>query len=344
MKSITIKDICFGYRKDHLLFEHFSLQLSAVGHSKVTAIMGASGAGKTTLFSLLLGMEKPKQGKITLYPDNPVIAYVPQEPVLFEHLSINQNARYFEFAGNYRQRFNEVLYYELVEELSLTNLINSSVPISKLSGGQKQRLSLLRALSINPDFILLDEPCNGLDAEVKKQFLARLRRIAAQYDLFVLYVTHHKLEAQIIADDIVYLIQQKPEGVIRHAAIASVSEFIDRPPVLDAAHIFRFPEVKILPIFMDDSGNVTIASNKELITHFWLVKDENVLFSKTDGWPFRIVSQSPMFCVLRHDASDTEWMFASILLEGFRMNEEVKIKFSGSNVLYNRNGLLADCT
>ena len=126
MKSIYLNNIHFSYKKGQSVFQGFSLQLSqqeATG--KVTAIMGSSGSGKSTLMKLLLGIEKPLSGTIEMKPASPVFSYVPQEAVLFEHLSIQDNARYFQFTGAFKKRFNEGLYNELVKSLGLEEVVKA---------------------------------------------------------------------------------------------------------------------------------------------------------------------------------------------------------------------------
>ncbi len=317
-KTISIQNIQFNYKKGQPVFDNFSLDLTQeADKGKVTAIMGASGSGKTTLIKLLLGIEKPQKGKLEISPNQSVISYVPQEPVLFEHLSVLENACYFKFAGAHKKRFNEALYQELVGSLGLEEVITHAKSVNEISGGQKQRLSLLRALSIEPDFILLDEPCNGLDAAVKLSFLNKLREITEQFRLSVLYITHNKLEAQLIADEVVYLIKDRKFNVVQKAVQASINIFIDSPPILEAAKVFRFPETKLLPINLSNQGNPQIALNENDITQYWLIETENITMNATDGWSFRVVSKSPTFTVIRHQSSETElgrkWFRRSLL-------------------------------
>jgi iron(III) transport system ATP-binding protein len=336
MKSININNISFNYKKGKPVFQNFSLKLSqqdVVG--KVTAIMGSSGSGKSTLMKLLLGIEKPLSGSIEMNPSKPVFSYVPQEAVLFEHLSIKDNARYFQFAGAFKSRFNEELYTELVISLGLNEVVEAKKSVLELSGGQKQRLSLLRALSINPDFLLLDEPCNGLDAEVKRSFLNKLKEITQRYGLVVLYITHHKMEAQMIADDVVYLVQDKKTGTVKQASHASTQEFIEKPPVLDAAYVFRFPDVKILPIKEDLNGKIVLARSDEETTEHWLIEDDQIEFDVDKvGFLFKIISKSLIYTVIRNEESGVEWLIPSRKLGHKDINSIVKVSIKTEILKY----------
>ncbi len=337
MKSISIKNISFSYKKGAPVFQNFSLQMMQEGKTgKVTAIMGSSGSGKSTLMKLLLNIEKPLSGTISMDPVNPVFSYVPQEAVLFEHLSIKNNARYFQFAGAFKRRFNESLYEELVKSLGLEEVVNSKKSVLELSGGQKQRLSLLRALSIEPDFLLLDEPCNGLDAEVKRSFLNKLREITQRYGLSVLYITHHKLETQLIADEVVYLVQDKKTHVVNQAAQGSIIEFMERPPVLEAAYLFRFPDVKVLPVKPDRTGKMIIANNDDEATEYWLVDDDDIRFETQNGYIFKVASKSAVYTVIKNESAGVEWMMPSNKFNDATLGSSIFINIRDTKLIYNK--------
>lgn len=341
MKSINVKNIGFSYKKGNAVFKEFSLSLlQDENEGKITAIMGASGSGKSTLMKLLLGIEKTLTGSIEMQPANPVFSYVPQEAVLFEHLSIQDNARYFEFAGSFKKRFNQELYNELVRSMELEDVLDAKKSVLELSGGQKQRLCLLRALSIEPDFLLLDEPCNGLDAEVKRAFLNKLREITQRYGLFVLYITHHKSEAKLIADEVVYFVQDIHNGIVSYSVQDTVQAFMEKPPVMQAAQVFRFPDIKLLPICVNRLKEPVIAVNEDDITHYWLVDDENITICASEGFPFRLISKSPIYAVVRHEESKIEWILPTMQLKEFSLGEIVYIKIDERVAVYAKNGLL----
>lgn len=245
--SISIEDLTFGYLKDRPIFKDLGFEIKHPGGSggRVVALMGASGSGKSTLLKLLLKIEEPAKGQIRFGGD-PVLAYVPQEPVLFEHLTALDNARYFSSAKAFRDRFDQELFAELARSLQLDEVLNGSGSVLALSGGQKQRISLLRAMSIRPDILLLDEPTTGLDAEVKLLFLSKVRAIADRFGLLVIYVTHHKLEAELLADEVVFLSKDPQTQTISQIVRGELVEFIDAPPLLDAVKVFRYPQPNLL--------------------------------------------------------------------------------------------------
>jgi len=343
MKGIYIKDMGFAYSRGPSVFRDFSLSLETeTDAGRITVVMGPSGSGKSTLLKILLGIEKIQTGTMRMHPEVPVTSYVPQEPVLFEHLSPEKNARYFQFAGAFQDRFNESLYKELIGDLGLGEVLSRAKSVNEISGGQRQRLSLLRALSINPDFLLLDEPCNGLDAEVQLAFLNKLREITGRHRLFVLYITHHKLEAMLMADDVVYLLQDGNGGIVSKAFQAPVLTFINEPPVLEAAGVFRFPETKILPVAATQEGgnqevNEVLSKNQ---SGFILFREQNIKLDGKQGMPFTVVAKSPVYSILRHKILDIELMIGSELLSTYGAGDTVHLQLDGKVLIYDAEKVL----
>lgn len=237
---IQFNNISFGYG-DTRIFENLSwtIESSDVSKAQIHCVLGPSGFGKTTLFKLILGVEKAQKGTIEI--DLSKIAYVPQEPVLFDHLSIKENATFFKRIKAKKSQFDQSVFDKYTDVLDVAGLLTSKNKISELSGGQKRRISLLKALSLNPDILLLDEPTTGLDTSVKLDFLDAIKKIAKELNIQVLYVTHHLEEAQIIADQVHYLIKNE-QGVINTIYSNSYVNFIKNPPNKDAAIMVCYPE------------------------------------------------------------------------------------------------------
>lgn len=342
MKSITFKNISFTYpgKKEKKVF--VDLNLSLIQESKkgkVIAIMGSSGAGKTTLMKLILGIEKPNTGQIEKYPGKHIISYVPQEPVLFEHLTIQDNAEYFRYSGKHKKFFSQDLYHELVNSLGLKDILTLKNSVSELSGGQKQRLSLLRALSIKPDFLLLDEPCNGLDADVKRSFLIKLRELTQRFGFCVLYITHHRLEAELVADEIAYLVFNKKQQLVDHVVKDNILEFTNQLPVLESVHLFRFPDVKILPI-NNSNGEMILAENENDIVEWWFVEDNDFTIGDKDDLHFKVISQSLAFTIIKNDVIKEEWMLKIDLPKPVKVNDNIYIRINSYTRRYNKKGIL----
>lgn len=335
MKSLKFENITFGYPGQKPIFQDLSFEISSPEEDKghVTALMGASGAGKSTLLKLIMGTLHPNKGKIVAQPEKPVIAYLPQEPVLFEHLSPLQNARYFETTSFYRKRFDNALFEDLADSLNMREVLALSRSTQDLSGGQRQRLSLLRALSIRPDMLLLDEPTTGLDAEVKLAFLHKLREIVLRYKLLVVYVTHHKLETELVVDDIVYLHKDEKSGTIQRVFKDSLVNFVNHPPLMEAAKVFNYPKPNLLRCKVVD-GEVRLAGNEEDETMMIDVKEKFLIFGDT-GFQYRIIAQNPLFTLV--ELEDTKQLLTlNKTIQGVNNNQYLTL--NGDFTIYISSG------
>jgi ABC-type nitrate/sulfonate/bicarbonate transport system ATPase subunit len=256
MVRIGFDGISFAYGKSNLLFKDLTLQLGLPAdsrHGHVVAILGPSGTGKTTLLRLVCKVELPLRGSLAISPKDANVSYLQQQPVLFEHLSRLENARYFESIHRTKKQFDEIIFEKLVTKLKLSTVLASSGGIDQLSGGERQRLSLLRALSIRPKILLLDEPCTGLDTDVKLEFLHMLREVVDELGLLTLYVTHHGDEAELIADDLLYLARERDTSPV-DVTLLPIAEALDSPPSPEAALGSIGPAANIISCTVGDSG------------------------------------------------------------------------------------------
>ncbi len=174
----------------------------------LVALLGPSGSGKSTLLRLIAGLETPDEGKVFLtgkdatYQDvrDRNIGFVFQHYALFKHMTVRQNIAFgLEIRKQSRaqidRRVNELL--ELVQLKGLGNRYPS-----QLSGGQRQRVALARALAVEPKVLLLDEPFGALDAQVRKELRAWLRRLHDEVHVTSVFVTHDCEEAMEVSDAI----------------------------------------------------------------------------------------------------------------------------------------------
>ena len=214
----------------------------ALGCGLTTALIGPSGCGKSTLLRLIIRLLEPDAGTIkfngvTVTPENAQeirrrIGYVIQEGGLFPHLTARANILLMSrHLGRAESESNPRL-----EELSVL----SQLPLTalgryptELSGGQRQRVSLMRALMLSPELLLLDEPLGALDPLVRSALQKDLKEIFAQLRQSVVLVTHDMAEAAYLADEIVLLnegriVQRGSVADLRdHPANEFVSGFIN---------------------------------------------------------------------------------------------------------------------
>jgi ABC-type multidrug transport system ATPase subunit len=336
MKSLRFNNISFGYNKNNPIFKDLSFEIG--GHGKnaghVAALMGASGSGKSSMFKLILQTEKLQSGKIDFSIENPVIAYLPQEPVLFEHLSPTQNARYFQRSEFYKKKFDESLYQELVVSLNMQDVLGNAKSVLELSGGQRQKISLLKSLSIRPDLLMLDEPTTGLDAEVKLQFLNKLREIVTKYNLLVIYITHHKLETELIADEIIYLSKNNSSESFSKLYQDDIVSFIQQPPLLEALKVFTYPKPNILRGKLE-SGLFIPTDDITGTDYFYLgLAEDNISFSEM-GLPFNVIASNPINTIIKFENTN---QLININTNKIPVNSLGKMLIEGTFNLYDLNG------
>ena len=192
----------------------FTLEVEQSLSSKaVTAIYGASGSGKTTLLRVIAGLLKPLQGELMfnghcwqsnngfLPAHKRQLAYVFQEPSLFEHLSVRGNIDYAFKRSRCSQRL--ITPEHAIEQLELNRLLDRN--IQTLSGGEKQRVAIARAICSNPTLLLMDEPLSALDIESKSQILPMIVSLHERFDLPIVYVSHALDEVSRLADHLLLM-------------------------------------------------------------------------------------------------------------------------------------------
>lgn len=201
-------------------------------------LLGPSGCGKTTLLRLIAGFHKPDEGEI-FFGNRPVapippyernIGMVFQNYALWPHMTIFENIAY---GLKLRKMSREEISTKLVRALNLVNLsgLEKRYP-GQLSGGQQQRVALARALVLNPDVLLLDEPLSNLDAKIRVQVRAEIRKLQKDLGITTIYVTHDQEEALTLSDRIAVLnhgkVQQVgcPRDLYAHPQNPFVADFI----------------------------------------------------------------------------------------------------------------------
>ncbi|MDH2999238.1 molybdenum ABC transporter ATP-binding protein [Chelonobacter oris] len=179
----------------------------------VTALFGLSGSGKSSLINLVSGLIKPDQGyirlnnrtladshrQIHLPPEKRHLGYVFQDARLFPHYTVKGNLAYG------MKNIGKEAYRDMVELLGIGHLLNRYP--ATLSGGEKQRVAIGRALLINPELLLMDEPLAALDLPRKNELLDYLDRLAKEINIPILYVSHSLEELLRLATRVILMRQ-----------------------------------------------------------------------------------------------------------------------------------------
>src|SRR6266550_2873800 len=204
----------------------------------LTALLGPSGSGKSTLLRVIAGLERPDAGTVLLDdedvtarpPQKRGVGFVFQHYAAFKHMTVRDNVA---FGLKVRRRPRAELRRRVDELLELVQIAGwaDHYP-AQLSGGQRQRMGLARALAVEPAVLLLDEPFGALDARVRKELRAWLRRLHDETHTTTVIVTHDQEEAMDVADRVVVMnggrIEQMapPRELYDHPANEFVMSFV----------------------------------------------------------------------------------------------------------------------
>jgi sulfate transport system ATP-binding protein len=199
---------------DFVALEDVSL---TVADGALTALLGPSGSGKSTLLRIIAGLEAPDSGEVIIDGEDVTAApartrgvgFVFQHYAPFKHMTVHDNVA---FGLSVRKRPKEEIRARVAELLGLVRLdgLAARYP-SQLSGGQLQRMALARALAVQPQVLLLDEPFGALDAQVRAELREWLRRLHEEIHVTTIFVTHDQEEAMEVAEQIVVMNHGKIE-------------------------------------------------------------------------------------------------------------------------------------
>jgi iron(III) transport system ATP-binding protein len=240
---------------DAVALDNVSLTIE---HGTLVCLLGPSGCGKTTALRLLAGFTEPTAGEIvlgdrvvssprrTLPPEQRNVSMVFQSYALWPHMTVAQNIAY----GLELRKLDRAVIAKKVEGILATARLGELAGRypAELSGGQQQRVSLARALIVEPETLLLDEPLSNLDANLREEMRFEVRRLHDAYRYTTLYVTHDQSEAMTTADLIAVMNSGRIEqiGSPREVYDQPRSEFVARflggsniirGKALDEAHI-----------------------------------------------------------------------------------------------------------
>jgi sulfate transport system ATP-binding protein len=250
--SITIRGVArrFG---DFTALDDVSVEIPS---GSLTALLGPSGSGKSTLLRVIAGLERPDGGSVEidgrdatgLPPQRRGVGFVFQHYAAFKHMTVRENVAFGLKVARRPRAEIRARVSELLELVQLPGLADRYP--AQLSGGQRQRMALARALAVEPQVLLLDEPFGALDARVRKELRAWLRRLHDEVHVTTVFVTHDQEEAMEVADRIVVMnhghIEQVggPRDLYEHPANAFVMGFVG-PVTRLGEHFIRPHDVEV---------------------------------------------------------------------------------------------------
>ena len=286
--AIEVRNVskCFG---DFTAIDDVSVEVES---GSLTALLGPSGSGKSTLLRVIAGLEQPDAGEVfisgeeatTVSPQKRGVGFVFQHYAAFKHMTVWDNVA---FGLTVRKRPKAEIKERVGELLDLVQLsgLAKRYP-AQLSGGQRQRMALARALAVEPKVLLLDEPFGALDARVRKELRAWLRRLHDEVHVTTIFVTHDQEEAMDIADQIVLMNRGRIEqvGGPRDLYEEPANEFV----MSFVGPVNRFGESFVRPhdleLRIEPNGETTAGTIERVVHLGFEVRVELVLEDGRDLW------------------------------------------------------------
>jgi sulfate/thiosulfate transport system ATP-binding protein len=258
----------------------------------LTALLGPSGSGKSTLLRAIAGLDDPDSGQIVISgedktgvpPQQRGVGFVFQHYAAFKHMTVFENVA---FGLKIRKHPRDVIRKNVHKLLELVQLdgFADRYP-TQLSGGQRQRMALARALAVEPQVLLLDEPFGALDAQVRQELRAWLRRLHDDLHVTTILVTHDQEEAMEVSDRIVLMNHGKieqvggPQDLYEQPASRFVMEFIG--PVNRLGDTYVRPHD--IEIQLNPNGSTSEAEVEHLVYLGFEVRVELVLKDGRKLW------------------------------------------------------------
>ena len=259
-------------------------------------LLGPSGGGKTTLLRSIGGFIRPDSGTVqikgknvdNLPPDKRPTSMVFQGFALFPHMTVYENIGY---GLKLRSVEKSIIHDRVIKMMDLVGLsVLSDRKPHELSGGQQQRVQLARALILENDVLLLDEPLSALDAQLRKDMCIELKRLQKTVGISFVHVTHNQEEAMSVADRIAIIAdgemveQGSPKEIYSNPKKKFTAEFIGEKNILNGV-VVDFNKSKILVNIEKDeievaNNNYTIAKNQEISLS---IKSESIQISKVSS-------------------------------------------------------------
>jgi len=259
-------------------------------------LLGPSGGGKTTLLRSIGGFIRPDSGTVqikgknvdNLPPDKRPTSMVFQGFALFPHMTVYENIGY---GLKLRSVEKSIIHDRVIKMMDLVGLSGlSDRKPHELSGGQQQRVQLARALILENDVLLLDEPLSALDAQLRKDMCIELKRLQKTVGISFVHVTHNQEEAMSVADRIAIIAdgemveQGSPKEIYSNPKKKFTAEFIGEKNILKGV-VVDFNKSKILVNIEKDeievaNNNYTIAKNQEISLS---IKSESIQISKVSS-------------------------------------------------------------
>ena len=257
MAQVEFKNVTKVYDKKKII-DNVSLTVS---DKEFLVLVGSSGCGKSTLLRMIAGLEEITEGEIfidgkcvnNIHPKERDIAFVFQNYALYPHMSVYENMAFPLKMRKMSKKDIDLKVKEAAEILNLTELLQRKP--KQLSGGQRQRVALGRAIVRNPKVFLMDEPLSNLDAKLRVQMRAEIKKLHQKLQTTFIYVTHDQTEALTMGDRIAVI----DSGVIQQ--IGTPLEVYNNPVNKFVGGFLGSPSMNFIKTTITDSS-ITLNNTK----------------------------------------------------------------------------------
>ncbi|MEZ0346316.1 MAG: ABC transporter ATP-binding protein [Infirmifilum sp.] len=324
MVRVKLENVSKAFRGGVDAVKNINLE---VQDKEFVVLLGPSGCGKTTTLLMIAGVYKPTTGYIyfddqvvnDLEPKDRNIGMVFQSYALYPHMTVFENIAFPLKLKKLPRQEIESRVREVAALLHIEDLLQRKP--GQLSGGQQQRVALARAIVKQPQLFLMDEPLSNLDAKIRVEVRAELKRLQRELGITTIYVTHDQAEAMSLADRVAVLnkgeLQQysTPEELYNNPANTFVASFIGSPPanLLDADIILEpkpmvdvagtsFPlpsdlaqvfskagETRVILMLRPEHVRVKRGKGFTVFTVEWLGREEYAFLRAPDGTLVRVI-------------------------------------------------------
>lgn len=243
MSDVILRGVRKVYDNKNVVIDNIDLEIK---DKEFIVLVGASGCGKSTILRMIAGLEEISGGEIligdkkvnNIPPKDRDIAFVFQSYALYPHMTVRENIAFGLKMRKVDKATIEKKVQEAAEILDLTPYLDRKP--KQLSGGQRQRVALGRAIVRNPKVFLMDEPLSNLDAKLRVQMRAEIKKLHEKLQTTFIYVTHDQTEALTMGDRIVVL----DKGVIQQ--VASPDEIYNNPQNTFVAGFVGSPQMNFI--------------------------------------------------------------------------------------------------
>ncbi|HKF82187.1 MAG TPA: sulfate ABC transporter ATP-binding protein [Solirubrobacterales bacterium] len=281
-----------GARKSFGDFQALNDVSIEVPDGSLTALLGPSGSGKSTLLRAIAGLEDLDSGDVTINdedatrkpPQQRGVGFVFQHYAAFKHMTVYDNVAFGLKIRKWKKPETSKRVHELLQLVQLDGLAGRFP--SQLSGGQRQRMALARALAVEPQVLLLDEPFGALDAKVRKDLRTWLRHLHDEMHVTTIFVTHDQEEAMDVADQLVVMNEGRVEQtgsadeLYEHPANEFVMSFVGEVNRLGD----DFVRPHDMEVVLDPDDRTQEGLVQRIVTLGFEVRVELVLSDGTEVW------------------------------------------------------------